>query len=309
MKLVKISLAAIVGLIVIAVGVIVWQLRDMQVEKLTDDLYVLRGAGGNVAVLRTDEGAVVVDTMTFPLQGSRINDLAEELTGKPPILLINTHYHLDHTHGNPAFAPGTRVVATERTLSHLQVLDADFWADDVDLLPNETFTDVLSLEVGGKRLELMHPGRGHTDGDLVVLFADEGFVHMGDLLFNDHYPNIDLEAGGSIAEWPATLDRVAELSFGGVIPGHGATTDHAGIRRFRVMLVQLGEITEQTKADGLSLAQVQATTSFTADAGFEPITMLGFEIGLDRQFVLSRAWDEATGNVELLNPPEAAGGD
>ena len=88
-------------------------------------------------------------------------------------------------------------MSTERTLSHLETLDADFWEGDAALLPNETFSDRISVEIGGKRLELMHPGRGHTDGDLVVLFADEGYIHMGDLLFNDHYPNIDLEAGGS----------------------------------------------------------------------------------------------------------------
>ena len=301
MKVVKWAFGVLVALILVGGAVVFFALRSMDVEKLTDDLYVLRGAGGNTAVLRTRDGAVVVDTMTFPVQGSRIRELARELTGQDTVLVINTHYHLDHTHGNPAFEPGTRVMSTERTLSHLKALDADFWEGDVALLPNETFTDRVSVEVGGKRLELMHPGRGHTDGDLVVLFADEGYVHMGDLLFNGHYPNIDLEAGGSIAEWPATLDNAASLSFGGVIPGHGPTTDHEGIRRFRRFMVQLGGIADQAKAEGLSLEAVQASESLTADEGFVPITMLGVEIGLDRAFVLSRAWDEGTGSFERLN--------
>ena len=73
------------------------QLRSIEVERLTDDLFVLRGLGGNTAVLRTDAGAVVVDSMMLPMQGERIRALARELTGQDTALLINTHYHIDHT--------------------------------------------------------------------------------------------------------------------------------------------------------------------------------------------------------------------
>ncbi len=66
-----------------------------------------------------------VDTLTLPMQGKRLREIAKELTGQDTVLLINTHYHLDHTHGNPAFDPGTRVLSTERTLHHLKALDAD----------------------------------------------------------------------------------------------------------------------------------------------------------------------------------------
>ncbi|MDZ7684922.1 MAG: MBL fold metallo-hydrolase [Gammaproteobacteria bacterium] len=79
----------------------------LDVEQLSDDLYVLYGAGGNVGVLATGEGTVIVDTMTLAYQGSRIREVAAELTGEPVVMIINTHYHLDHTHGNPAFPKGT----------------------------------------------------------------------------------------------------------------------------------------------------------------------------------------------------------
>lgn len=275
----------------------------MAVEQLSDDLWVLRGFGGNVAVLRTDAGTVIVDTMTLPLQGARIRDIARDLTGADTALLINTHYHLDHTHGNPAFAAGTRVLSTERTLSHLKALDAEFWEGDAaKLLPNETFAGSHSLTLGNKTLELVHPGRGHTDGDLVVVFVEEQVVHMGDLLFNKHYPNIDLEAGGSVARWPATLDKVAELNFTQVIPGHGATTDRSGIAAFRTFMEQLGAIGSAAADDNASLEDVLATDAFTADAGYEPIRFI-VSLGLDRNFVLQRAWEEATGNFVLANGP------
>ncbi|MEM9623801.1 MAG: MBL fold metallo-hydrolase [Pseudomonadota bacterium] len=301
MKNWQIALIAIVLVIAGATGFVYSELRAIEVEQLTDDLYVLRGMGGNTAVLRTDAGNVIVDTMTFPLQGDKIREVAWELTGSDTAMIINTHYHFDHTHGNPAFAPGTRVLSTERTLSHLNALDAEFWAGEAaPLKPNETFEDQQTLEIGGKTIELVHPGIGHTDGDLVVVFTDEQVIHMGDLHFNQHYPNIDLEAGGSISAWPATLDRTLALSFDRVIPGHGATTDRDGIRQYQNFLHQLWEIGEKAAADGTSLEDVLATDALTEDAGYEPIRFF-ISIGLDRPFVLQRAWEEATGNFTRLN--------
>ena len=237
----------------------------------------------------------------MPLQGERIRATARELTGADTVLLINTHYHVDHTHGNPAFEPGIRVLSTERTLSHLKVLDAEFWSGDAArLLPNETFSDRQMLQIGGKTLQLVHPGRGHTDGDLVVLFTNEGVIHMGDLHFNGHYPNIDLEAGGTVQGWPATLDRVSPLRFDRVIPGHGPTTDRAGLQQFRAFMVQLGEIGRRAAAEGTSLEGTVATDRLTEDAGYVPLRMI-IPIGLDREFVLRRTWEEATGNFERAN--------
>ncbi|MFK7913494.1 MAG: MBL fold metallo-hydrolase [Pseudomonadales bacterium] len=285
-------------------GYVLYEVRKIDVETLSPDLHVLRGLGGNVAVLKTAAGTVVVDSMTLPLQGSRIRAIARELTGMDTVLLINTHYHLDHTHGNPAFEPGIRVLATERTRSHLQALDAEFWqGDSARLLPNETFTDQQELNIGGKRLLLVHPGAGHTDGDLVVVFTDEGVIHMGDLLFNGHYPNIDLEAGGTVSRWPATLARVQQLPFTRVIPGHGPTSGPEVIDQFSAFLTQLAAIGARAAAQGTALETMVSSPELTADAGYEPIRLI-IPIGLDRPFVLRRAWEEATGNFELLNPVE-----
>ena len=187
----RISLAVIVVIAVFGVYVFM-QVRSLEVEKLSDDLYVLFGMGGNVAVMKTQEGTVIVDTMTFQLQGNRIKEVAMQLTGKPVIAVINTHYHGDHTHGNPAFDPGVRVISTARTLHHLEQTDSEHFAEAPHTLPNETFSDVHRLDFGDKHLKLVSLGRGHTDGDLVVVFEEENVIHMGDLLFNGHYPNIDL---------------------------------------------------------------------------------------------------------------------
>ena len=287
-------------LLALVAGVGLYGLRQVStitVEPVAGDVSMLQGAGGNVGVLRTPAGAVVVDSMTFRMQGEEIREKAEEIGGGPVQVLLNTHWHADHTHGNPGFAPGTKVVATNRTLGHLRGRDAGSWEGEAaELLPNETFDDSHELQVGGKTVRAVHLGRGHTDGDLVVLFVDDRVLHTGDLFFHRRYPNIDLESGGSIREWIGTLDRVLALDFDRVIPGHGAATDREGIRQFQSFLSQLWAVGEQAARQGLSLEETLRTANLTADAGYEAIHV-PFLLNLDRRFVIQRAWEEATGAV------------
>lgn len=282
------------GVAVLIVGGLVFRTAyRLDVEQLSDDLYVLYGAGGNVGVMATGEGTVIVDTMTLAYQGSRIREVAAELTGEPVVMIINTHYHLDHTHGNPAFPKGTRVVSTERTRQHLETLDGEYFSGDAaELLPNETFSDRRRLAVGDKHISLLWPGRGHTDGDLVALFEEEGVIHMGDLYFNRLYPNIDLEAGGSVQAWSATIDRAFELDFDRVIPGHGEVSDPAGLRQFQDFIEQLAALGTAAIEDGVPREIFQETDALIEDAGYSEIRML-VPVGLDREFVLGRAWEEA----------------
>lgn len=202
MKKLLYALAALLILAFSGAGILYYQVNSLSSEQITPDLHVIFGLGGNVAVLRTGAGAVIVDSLTFTTQGAAIREKAAELTGEPVVMIINSHYHLDHTHGNPAFPDGTRVVATERTLWHLQQTDMAHFAGSESLMPNETFTEQKRLTLGSKNLTVLHPGLGHTDGDLVVLFEEDRAVHMGDLHFNGHYPNIDLEAGGQCRHGP-----------------------------------------------------------------------------------------------------------
>jgi glyoxylase-like metal-dependent hydrolase (beta-lactamase superfamily II) len=288
LKRIALSLLALVVLI----GSWAWyRIGRIDVEQVGKDVWMLTGVGGNVGVLATSEGVVVVDTMTMVRQGGAILARIRELTDQPVVAILNTHYHLDHTHGNPAFKPGTKVVATARTLTHLRERDADFWRDSParDLLPNTTFDDQHELKLGGKTIRSLHPGRGHTDGDLVVLFMEDRVVHAGDLIFNGHFPNIDLEAGGTVAGWSASMERVLALDFDKVIPGHGPLTDKGGLRRFQEFMASLWS---QTKA--------VADRGGTVDEALREVDVerfglrsLWFAPYLNRGFVIRRAWEEA----------------
>ncbi len=295
-------LIALIGLIVIY---LYNQIATLESEKVTDAVHVIFGVGGNTAVLETERGVVVVDTMTFPLQGRRIRDLAERLGGGPTQAIVNTHYHADHTHGNAAWAVGTRIVSTDLTLAYLDHFDGAFWnGAAAGSVPNETFEDTHEMRIGGKTIRSYHTGRGHTGGDLVVLFVEDRVLHTGDLFFHRIYPNIDLEAGGSVREWAATLDRVLALDFDRVIPGHGAVTDRAGLREFRDFVAELAEVARDAAAAGQTLEETLASANLKNDADFEEMS-IPFVFKFDRDFVIRRAWEEATGIVKPVVLPDA----
>jgi len=286
-------------------GIWIWrQVATIETERVTDDVHVLFGLGGNVGVLTTERGAVIVDTLTFRTQGSSIREIAEKIAGGPVQAIVNTHYHGDHTHGNPAFAAGTKVVATQLTRDYLMHFDAAYWQGAAaGTLPNETFSEAHELRIGGKTVQLHHLGRGHTGGDLVALFVEDRVLHTGDLFFNQRYPNIDLEAGGSVREWDATLERVLALDFDRVIPGHGPVTDREGLRAFQLFVRQLWTLAQTAAAEGRTLEQTLALPGFTADAGYGTFD-IPFVVKLDREFVIRRAWEEATGAVRAASVPE-----
>ena len=117
-------------------------------------------------------------------------------------------------------------------------------------------------------MRALNLGRGHTSGDLVVLFVEDRVIHLGDLFFNQRYPNIDLEAGGSIEQWIGTLDRVLAIDgYDHVIPGHGAVTDRDGIRQFQAFLAELWEQTSAAAQAGETLDETLRSVQLTQDAG------------------------------------------
>lgn len=301
--LVRIALV-LVGLLAIGAIYAYQQVTSLEVERVTDDVHVLFGVGGNVGVIATERGAVIVDSMTFRMQGAQIREAAEKVGRGPTQAIINTHYHRDHTHGNPAFAAGTKVWATQRTRDYLLHFDAPYWEGGASgTLPNQTVADAHDLLVGGKTIRLQHLGRGHTGGDLVVLFVEDRVLHAGDLFFNGRYPRVDLEAGGSLREWDATLDRVLALDFDRVIPGHGPVSDREGLRAFQRFLRELWSLAEQGAREGKSLAETQALPGLTADAGYHQAIGIPHVFKIDREFVIRQAWEEATGSVGAEQVP------
>lgn len=260
--------------------------------KIDDRFYVVLGGGGNTAVLIGDDGVLVVDTK-FLRPGRQLAQMIGAITDKPVKVIINTHYHSDHTHGNPNYARGTDVIAQRRTRAHLIDLDKSFWEVEPawSLLPGDLVDDEKILEFGDETVRIMHPGRGHTDGDLVVYFTKRGIVHTGDLFIHNMHPFIDLRAGGSGREWPATLDKVLAIpDVTEYIPGHGPLSTRADVERFQSYLRRVRTQVEEMVARGKSAHEIEAAVDLHPYDDFR-----GMPFFTSREHSIQWMYEELTG--------------
>jgi cyclase len=290
-----IALAVMAVAVAAFVGFQFYRFMRTETIKIDDRFYVVLGGGGNTAVLIGDDGVLVVDTK-FWHPGRQLPGIIAALTDKPVKVIINTHYHADHTHGNPNYAVGTTVIAQRRTRAHLIALDDDFWEAEPawNLLPADLVDDEKSLHFGDETIRIIHPGRGHTDGDVVVYFSKRRIIATGDLFVNGRYPRIDLRGGGSGREWPATLDKVLAISeTAQYIPGHGALADRAGLVRFQSYLRSLVTQVEERAAQGRSLSEIQHAVDLHEYDDFVTIPFLS-----SRARNIQWVYEEVTGKTE-----------
>ncbi|RMD87927.1 MAG: MBL fold metallo-hydrolase [Alphaproteobacteria bacterium] len=201
---------------------------EIRTEHAGGQVYALFGAGGNIGVLKTDDGVILIDDQFAPLS-DKIKAAVKAISDKPIRFLLNTHWHGDHTGGNENFGGmGVVIVAHDnvyRRLSTPQTFanaDRNTKARPKAALPVITYNDELSFHVG-ETTHVVHVPHAHTDGDSVVFFTESNVVHMGDLLFVDRYPFIDLDSGGNlngvIAGVKATLEITGPDTV--FIGGHG----------------------------------------------------------------------------------------
>jgi cyclase len=256
-KRIALGLGVLLVVAAIVVGVRVFQFFRVSGQKLDEKFHVWSGGGGNTAVLVTNEGSVIVDTKIW-LGASRLHDEVEKL-GKVRAI-VNTHHHLDHTHGNPLFAPGTAVHASEGMSALLSRFDADFWAEEPakSLAPNRRFRGVVEIDLGEETLRLVELPASHTGGgDIAVLFVKRRIVHTGDIVFNGLYPSIDVESGGSVSGCVAAADAILALPFDTAIPGHGPVGGRADVEAMRNYFVALRDHGKAAVAAGWSAHEAE----------------------------------------------------
>src|SRR5438552_13993774 len=124
--------------------------RNVEVDKVKDNLYVLKGGGGNTAVFVGSNGVVVVDAKN-PGWGQPILDKIKELTPKPITTLINTHTHADHVSGNVEFPATVDVVTQENTKANMEKMDI-FKQNNGRGMAKKTFRDTMTLMKGADQI-------------------------------------------------------------------------------------------------------------------------------------------------------------
>lgn len=216
--------------------------QGLTITKIADDLHVIVGSGGNVAVFVTDEGTVLVDDK-FERNVPEILEKVKSLTDKQVRYVLNTHQHGDHTGGNARLMlAGVEAIAHENAAANMET-------GKMPGLPRLAFADKFTVRLGGKIVRAQHFGRGHTNGDAFMLFPERRVLHTGDM-FVAGAPLIDYASGGSGIEWTKTIDAVLALPFDTVIPGHGPVMK-------REQLLEWKQSFEKLKSDLKQMRQQQ----------------------------------------------------
>jgi len=222
--------------------------RPLTTTKVKDNLYMIAGDGGNVAMLVTTEGVVLVDDM-FYRNHDDILAQVKAVTPQPLRYVINTHQHDDHAGGDALMLPIAEVIAHRNARAHLVAHRTPYFEDTPGTpigLPRITFSEETSVFLGGKEVRAHWFGRGHTSGDAIIYFPDLKVIHTGDLFLATgqgragapRFPPgsnlfVDSSQGGSLMDWTKTLDGALSLDVEAVIPGHGPVSTKDDVRAFR----------------------------------------------------------------------------
>ena len=194
----------------------------------------------NVSVVGGEAGLLVLDTQASAALARRVLTDLRVVSNLPILWAVNSHEHWDHTFGNgvlqkagaelichetaaetlPAHAAEVRAKAAEETAPQW----AEVAATEI-VVPERTFSSAIALDLGDRQVELVHPGRGHTGGDLVVRVPDADVLLAGDLVEDGAPPAYGTDSYPM--EWPLTLDIVLGITTSAsvVVPGHGVVVD------------------------------------------------------------------------------------
>jgi cyclase len=262
------------------------QARVIDIEKIKDNLYVLKGGGGNTAVFVAANGVVVVDTK-YPGWGQPILDAIKTLTSKPVTALINTHTHGDHVSGNVEFPATVDVIVQENTAVNMKkMVPASTTADQAVPaktifdehggrgLSKRTFKDRMTLFKGSDEVDLYYFGRGHTNGDTWVVFPALRVVHAGDIFSGKNLPLLDANNGGSAAEIANTLEKGLNSlkDVDTIITGHSTQMTPADLREYVQFNREFMTDMQAAKKAGKTVEEAAATwKSPVKYAGYAPI--------------------------------------
>jgi glyoxylase-like metal-dependent hydrolase (beta-lactamase superfamily II) len=243
---------------------------EIKATRVSGNIYLLQGAGGNIAASVGEDGIVLVDDEFAPLApkiGAALKGLG--ITDKPVRYVINTHYHFDHTGGNAPFAgDGSTIIAHDNVRARLITggpagnggsLHMDNKPADKAALPVITFDHDVSVHLNGEDIRALHYPAGHTDGDAVIFFPKANVVHMGDDYVRYGFPFIDVDAGGSVEGMIKACESViAQLPPDvKVIPGHGDLSNLGEVREYVTMLKDTSAAVSKALKAGKSLEQMK----------------------------------------------------
>jgi cyclase len=236
---------------------------QIRTTPLGKGVYMLQGSGGNIGLSVGNDAAFLVDDQYAPLS-AKILAAVKAVTDQPVRFLVNTHWHGDHTGGNPQFGRDGTIIAQTNVRNRLMAKQ-ELFGKPVEPLPKEglpvvTFDESLSVHFNDEEIRVIHFPHGHTDGDSVIFFTKSNVVHMGDHMFAGMFPFVDLDHGGDVEGMAKNVAKVIgevppDVK---IIPGHGPISTLDDLKTFHRMLVETTDIVKKRIAAGKTLEQIKA---------------------------------------------------
>jgi glyoxylase-like metal-dependent hydrolase (beta-lactamase superfamily II) len=268
-------------------------------EEVRRNVGIFSGRGGTIGYLITPEGAIAVDAQ-FPDTAKACVEGLQQKAPKGIQMLINTHYHGDHTGGNPAFRPAVKSIVQQERCAKLH---KDFTEKNntaaQQAYADITFGESWSTTIGDEKVWGNYYGPGHTGGDAAIFFEKANVVHMGDLMFNRLHPRVDRPGGASIKNWSSILERVARkhrdatFIFGHAKPGLAVTGSAQALLQLRDYFTAVLDHVQKGVRAGQSQDQIVGIESLPK---FEDYASNGTVLTL--KGTLTAAYEELTSKTE-----------
>ncbi len=244
--------------------------EDVQIEpvKVSDNIYMLVGRGGNIGVCIGEDGVLMVDSQFEQLAEKVKQTIADLNDGNGDVrFLVNTHLHGDHIGGNPPVAQnGGVIVAHDNVRKRITTEQVQEYRDRTvppapeAAWPIITFGEDITFHLNGEEILVSHGPQAHTDGDVVVYFKNSNGIHTGDVFYRFGFPFIDEASGGSVNGFVAHLDKILNMIDENtkIIPGHGEVASKADLQAFRDGVADLRDKFMALVNEGKSLDEILA---------------------------------------------------
>jgi cyclase len=245
---------------------------EIKTTKIGPSFYTLEGQGGTIGALVGADGVFLVDSQFAPLTDKLVAALKPISDGRVR-MLVNTHYHPDHTGGNENFAKLGAIILSRDELRDRLAKGAPAAGNAParapaapGALPMVTYEGTVTVHMNGEDVKLIPIPAAHTDGDTMVWFPRQDVLMMGDFFRTIGYPNIDRAGGGTLNGMIAGLQKAIDQTTPAtkVVPGHGAITDRAGLMAHRDMIIAIRDRIAPLVQQGKTLEEVMAAKPTSA---------------------------------------------
>lgn len=227
-------------------------------------VHLLEGSGGNIGVSVGEDGILIVDDQFAPL-ADKIKAALRGLSSGSLKYVLNTHFHGDHTGGNPIFGREATIIAQANVKRRLAAEQRS--GDRVtppmvkEGLPVITFEQGLTVFFNGEEIKMISAPNGHTDTDAFVYFTKSNVIHLGDHFFNGRFPYVDLGSGGSVDGLIRNIGMALSMVGPGtkIIPGHGSLGTKDDLRAYLSMVIETSDLIRDGIAKGIVLDDAKKT--------------------------------------------------